>query len=326
MRVLSGIQPTGTLHLGNYFGAVKNWVELQTQYESVVMIVDLHALTIPQDPETLRANTFQMAADLLAAGVDPEQTIFFVQSHVKEHAELAWILDTLTPMGELERMIQYKDKSRGLGEETNAGLFTYPVLQAADILLYQTELVPVGKDQEQHLEFSRTIARKFNHRFGETLRQPKALIPAIGAKIMSVADPSKKMSKSLGPDHYIGLFENPQDITKKIKTAVTDTGKEIKFGESKPGISNLLTILSLVTEQPISEIEKEWKGKGYAEFKPHVAQKLIQFTEPFKSRQQELMGQKEHIEQILQQGAQRAQKIAQETMKKVKVRVGLLAP
>lgn len=326
MRVLSGIQPTGTLHLGNYFGAVKNWIELQTQHESIVMIVDLHALTIPQDPETLRANTFQMAVDLLAAGINPKRTIFFIQSHIKEHAELAWVLDTLTPMGELERMTQYKDKSKRLGEETNAGLFTYPVLQAADILLYQTDLVPVGKDQEQHLEFSRTIARKFNHRFGETFKEPKALIPKVGAKIMSVADPSKKMSKSLGPDHYIGLFEDPDSITKKIKTAVTDSSNEIKFAESKPGISNLLIILSLVTGQSISEIENEWRGRGYAEFKTHVVKEIIQFTKPFRNRQQELTGQKEFIEQILKEGSQRAQKIAQETMKRVRMNVGLLEP
>jgi tryptophanyl-tRNA synthetase len=324
MRVLSGIQPTGTLHLGNYFGAVKNWVELQAQYESIVMIVDLHALTQPQEPDVLRKNIFQMAVDILAAGIDPKRTIFFIQSHVKEHAELAWILDTITPIGELERMTQYKDKSKRLGEETNAGLFTYPVLQAADILLYQTDIVPVGKDQEQHLEFARTIARKFNHRFGKTFKEPKALIPKVGAKIMSVADPSKKMSKSLGPNHYIGLFEAPDDISKKIKTAVTDTNKEIKFAESKSGISNLLTILSLVTSQAIPEIEKEWKGKGYAEFKAHVAEKVIQFTEPFRIRQQELSGEKQRIEQILKEGAQRAQKIAEETMKKVRMNVGLL--
>lgn len=326
MRVLSGIQPTGTLHLGNWFGAAKNWVELQSQYESVVMIVDLHALTIPQDPETLSGNTFQMAVDLLAAGIDPKRTIFFVQSHVKEHAELAWILDTLTPMGDLLRMIQYKDKSRRLGEETNAGLFTYPVLQAADILLYQTDLVPVGKDQEQHLEFARTIARKFNHRFGNTFKEPKALIPKVGAKIMSLADPTKKMSKSLGSDHYLGIFEDPGVIAKKIKTAVTDTGKEITFAESKPGISNLLTILSLVNGRQISEIEKEWKGKGYAEFKAHVAQELIRFTEPFKQRQKEFAAQKEFIKHALREGAERARIIANESMKKVKTSVGLLAP
>src|SRR3989338_8478612 len=265
MRILSGIQPTGSIHIGAYLGAISQWKELQTMGECIFFIADLHALTVPRDPKTFAQKTLETAAELLASGIDPEKCVIFAQSQVKEHTELAWILNTITPVGELERMTQYKDKSKQFKANINAGLLSYPVLQAADILLYQADSVPVGKDQTQHLELTKTIARKFNQKYGDTFKVPEAITLDIGAKIMSLNDPKKKMSKSM-PETCLFLFDEPEVIRKKIMTAVTDTGKNIKYDPNKkPGVSNLLVIYSSFSGKSIKELEKKFKAKGYAD-------------------------------------------------------------
>lgn len=324
MRILSGIQPTGSIHIGAYSGAIKQWTELQATGECIFFVADLHALTVPQDPKTFAKRTLETAAELLAAGLDPEKCLIFVQSQVKEHAELAWILNTLTPLGELERMTQYKDKSKQFKSNLNAGLLNYPILQAADILLYQADSVPVGKDQVQHLELTKTIARKFNQKYGETFKVPEALTLSLGAKIMSLADPKKKMSKSQ-PETCLFLFDEPEIIKKKIMSAVTDTGKTIKYDPAKkPGVSNLLTIFSLFSGQPAKETEKNFKGKGYAEFKKQLADLLILKLEPFRRKKKELLPREVYLREILEQGRKRAEIIAQSTMSEVCRKVGLL--
>lgn len=324
MRVLSGIQPTGEIHIGSYLGAIKQWVELQKKRECIFFIADLHALTIPRNPKTFKKEVLELAAELVATGLDPNKCIIFVQSQVKEHTELTWLLNTITPVGELERMTQYKTKTNQFKENVNAGLLDYPVLQAADILLYQTDLVPVGKDQVQHLELTRTITRKFNQRFGKTFKEPKPLLLKLGQKIMALTDPTKKMSKSF-PKTCLYLFDSPQAIKKKIMTAVTDPGKEIKYDLSqKPGISNLLTIYSLFANIPVKEIEKEFKGKGYQTFKEKLAQLLIEKLELFRRKKKELELRQTLLEKILEDGRKRAQVIAQQTMKKVRKQMGLI--
>lgn len=323
MRILSGIQPTGSIHLGSYLAAIKQWVELQEKRECIFFIADLHALTIPRDPKTFKGEVLEMAAELVAAGLDPNKCIIFVQSQIKEHTELTWLLNTITPVGELEQMIQYKTKAKQFKQSVNAGLLDYPVLQAADILLYQTDLVPVGKDQVQHLELTRTIARKFNQRFGKTFKEPKPLLLEVGQKIMALNAPEKKMSKSL-PKTCLYLFDSPEVIKRKIMTAVTDPGKEIKYNVSqKPGISNLLTIYSLFSGMPIKELEKEFKGKGYQSFKDKLSQLLIEKLEPFRRKKKELELRQTLLEKILEDGRKRAQIIAQDTMKKVRKQMGL---
>lgn len=263
MRVFSGIQPTGTIHIGNYLGALKQWIELQEKNECVFCIVDLHALTSPYDQKKLQELVLEKAIAYIAAGVSPEKSIIFVQSEVKEHAELEWLLNTVTPVGDLTRMTQYKEKSKKFEKNLNAGLLNYPILMAADILLYQTDIVPVGEDQLQHVEFTRTIARRFNQRFGETFKIPKAKLPEMGAKIMSLTQPTKKMSKSDPQASYIGLFDEPEVIKEKISKATTDTGKAIKYNpELKPGVSNLLTIYSLFSDMPMKEAEKNSKRRA----------------------------------------------------------------
>ena len=268
MRVFSGIRPTGELHIGNYLGAIQQWLELQKKAECVFCIVDLHAITTPHKPSELEKNILDTAIVYLAAGLDPQKCIFFIQSQVKEHTELTWLLNTICPISELERMTQYKEKSKQFKQNINAGLLDYPVLMAVDILLYQTDLVPVGKDQQQHVELTRVLARKFNQKFGPTFKEPKALIPKTGAKIMSLQDPKKKMSKTDDPRSCIDLLDDPEKIKKKIMAAVTDLGKTIKYDPlRKPGISNLLIIYHLLSEEPIKKLEKDCKNKGYAEFK-----------------------------------------------------------
>ncbi len=324
MRVLSGIQPTGQIHIGNYLGAIKQWVELQEKNECVFFISDLHSLTIPYKPEKLQKNIFEVAAAFLAAGIDPEKSIFFVQSQVKEHTELCWLLNTVCPIGELQRMTQYKEKTKQFRKNINAGLLDYPVLMAADILLYKTDAVPVGEDQLQHVELTRTIARKFNQKFGKTFIEPKAILPKIGAKIMALNNPKKKMSKSLGAESYISLFESPEKIREKIMSAVTDTGKEIKYNlRRKPGISNLLTIYSLFNGKTIKEIEKTFKGKGYAYFKKSLAELLINYLESFRRKKRELLSREVYIQETLKKGAKRAETIAQFTMSEVRKKMGL---
>ncbi|OIO46513.1 MAG: tryptophan--tRNA ligase [Parcubacteria group bacterium CG1_02_39_15] len=324
MRVFSGIRPTGELHIGNYLGAIKQWIELQEKTECVFCIVDLHAVTTPYEPENLQANIKDVAIAYLAAGLNPEKCIFFVQSEVKEHTELTWLLGTITPLGDLQRMTQFKEKSKKHKEYVNAGLLNYPILMAADILLYKTDLVPVGKDQEQHVELARTIARKFNKTFGEVFKEPKVVLPKIGAKIMSLQKPAKKMSKTDDPRGCIGLFDEPEEIEKKILAAVTDTGRAIRYNPKlKPGISNLLTIYSLFSGKGIKELERKFKGKGYADFKKSLAELLINSLEPFRRKRKELLQREVYVKEILAKGQKRAQIIAQSTLQDVKKKMGL---
>ncbi len=325
MRVFSGVQPTGELHIGNHLGAIKQWVELQEKNECIFCIVDLHAITEPYKPKEMQKRIFETAISYLAAGIDPEKSIIFIQSQIKEHTELTWLLNTICPIGELQRMTQYKEKAQQFRKSINAGLLNYPILMTADILLYKTEMVPVGKDQSQHVELTRSIAQKFNQRFGEIFVIPKILLPKIGAKIMGLNNPKKKMSKSFGPANYIGLFDEPEIIKKKIMVAVTDPGKQIKYNPTKkPGISNLITIYSLFNEKPIKEIERNFKGKGYAQFKKSLAKLLIDSLEPFRRKRKELLSREVYVHEILNLGAKRAQTIAQSTIKEVRKKMGLL--
>ena len=325
MRIFSGIRPTGDLHIGNYLGAIKQWLELQEKNECIFCVVDLHAITTPYKENELQKNILETATTYLVAGLDPEKSIIFVQSQIKEHAELAWLLSTITPLGELQRMTQFKEKSKKHSKYINAGLLNYPVLMASDILLYQTDMVPVGKDQKQHVELTRTIAGKFNKQFGNTFKIPRALLSKSGAKIMSLQNPKKKMSKTDNPKGCIGLFDTPTEIQKKVITAVTDPGRKINYSpENKPGISNLLTIYSLFSGKSIKEIEKKFKGKGYAEFKKSLAKFLINSLEPFRKKRKELLKREVYVKEILKQGERKAQVIAQSSMQDVKKKMGLI--
>jgi len=324
MRILSGIQPTGTLHIGNYLGAIKQWLELQKKNQCVFIVVNLHSITIPYNPKQMQKNIFSATMDYLATGIDPKKCIIFVQSQIKEHTELAWLLETITPIGELERMTQFKEKARQHKENINAGLFAYPALMAADILLYKTNIVPVGEDQAQHVELTRTLARKFNNKFGKVFIEPQTQLSKFGARIMSLDNPEVKMSKSL-PNGCIFLTDSPDAIRQKIKTAVTDSGKEIKFDEkNKPAISNLLTIYHLFSDKPIQDVEKKYQGKGYAEFKKDLAEIIIKGLKPFQERRKKLEKNPQLVEKILAEGEKKAQKIAQQTMKEVKTKMGLI--
>ena len=325
MRVFSGIRPTGELHIGNYWGAIRQWIELQEKHDCVFCIVDLHAITTPYQPENLQKNILELTIAYLAAGVDPEKCILFIQSQVKEHSELAWLLGTITPLGELKRMTQFKEKSKKQPEYVNAGLLNYPLLMAADILLYKTDLVPVGIDQEQHVELTREIARKFNKMFGEVFKMPEALLPKVGQKIMSLQNPKKKMSKTDDPLGCVGLFDEPEEIKKKIMSAVTDLGRIIKYDPiKKPGISNLLTIYSLFSGKKIESLEKNFKGRGYEEFKKGLSQLLIETLEPLRKKRKELLQREVYVKEILEQGRKRAQVIAQSTLQEVKKKMGLV--
>jgi len=324
MRIFSGIRPTGGLHIGNYLGAIKQWISFQEGNECVFCVVDLHAITTPYDPKELKKNILDTTAVYLAAGINPEKSIIFVQSEVKEHAELAWLLSTITPMGELSRMTQFKEKSKQHKDYVNSGLFSYPILMAADILLYKGQAVPVGKDQEQHVELARTIARKFNQKFGKIFPEPETILPKTGAKIMSLTNPKKKMSKSDDPKSCISLFDSPEEITKKIMSAETDSGKDVVYNVTKkPGISNLLTIYSLLTNRTTQDIEKEFKGKGYGDFKKSLAKVLVDYLEPFRKKQKELQTRDVYVKDILAKGASRAKTIAETTMKEVREKMGL---
>ena len=324
MKIFSGIRPSGQIHLGNYLGAIKQWIDLQKENECVFSIVDLHAITTPYDPKELKKDILNTAIIYLAAGVDPDKSIIFVQSRVQEHSELAWLFETITPMGELNRMTQFKEKSKENKDYINSGLLNYPVLMTADILLYKADAVPVGKDQEQHLELTRTIAKKFNQKFGDTFKEPKSLILKEGAKIMSLTDPKRKMSKSDDKKSYISLFDSPEEITKKIMSATTDSGKDIKYNiTKKPGISNLLTIYSLLSNQTTQEIEKMFVKKSYSEFKKSLAEVVVNYLEPFRRKQKEFSAREIYVEEILNQGKNKALVIAQETMQEVKSKMGL---
>ncbi len=324
MRIFSGIRPTGGLHIGNYLGAMKQWIALQDTNECVFCIVDLHAITTPYDPKELQKNILETTAVYLAAGINPDKSVIFVQSTVKEHAELAWLLGTITPMGELSRMTQFKDKSKQHKDYVNAGLFTYPVLMAADILLYKSQGVPVGIDQQQHVELARTIAKKFNQKFEKIFPEPETILPKTGAKIMSLTDPKRKMSKSDDPKSCISLFDTPEQITKKIMSATTDSGKDITYNiTKKPGISNLLTIYSLLTDRSVQDIQKDFEKKTYSEFKKSLAEVVINYLEPFRRKQKELQTRDVYVKDILEKGANRAKIIAETTMKEVREKMGL---
>jgi tryptophanyl-tRNA synthetase len=322
-RIFSGAQPTGNLHIGNYLGALRNWVELQREYESLFCIVNLHAVTLPQDPKVLAQKTRDLARIYLAAGIDPEASIIYVQSDVPEHAELAWLLTCVTRISELERMTQFKDKAARQRESVGAGLLSYPTLMAADILLFQTDLVPIGQDQKQHLELTRDLAARFNRDYGETFRVPEPFIPRVGAKILSLADPSKKMSKS--DENAAGavfLLDDADTIRRKFKRAVTDSGTEIRFGAERPAITNLLSIYQLLTGRQPDEVEANFAGKGYAQLKSELAETTIEFLRPLQERARGYSD--EELGRILGAGRERAQAIARATLGEVKSRMGIV--
>jgi tryptophanyl-tRNA synthetase len=327
-RVLSGIQPTsGSFHLGNYLGAVRQWVDLQDSHDAFYMVVDLHAITVPQDPAELRSSTRLAAAQLLAAGLDPQRCTLFVQSHVPEHAQLAWVMNCLTGFGEASRMTQFKDKSAKQGAEgTTVGLFTYPILQIADILLYQANRVPFGEDQRQHVEITRDIAERFNKRYGRTFTIPEPYILRETAKIFDLQDPSIKMSKSASsPKGIINLLDDPKASAKKIKSAVTDTETEIRFDEvNKPGVSNLLTILATLTGTAVPELEQRYTGKGYGALKTDLADVVVEWAAPFRDRTQEYLEDRETLDSLLAEGAEKARTVAAETLAQAYDRVGFV--
>ncbi|HHW25151.1 MAG TPA: tryptophan--tRNA ligase [Bacillota bacterium] len=323
--IFSGIQPSGVLTLGNYLGAMRNWTKLQDEADCLYCVVDLHAITVRQVPAELRRHTYETLALLVASGLDPDKNILFVQSHVPAHTQLAWVLNCFSMFGELSRMTQFKEKSAKHSDNINAGLFTYPTLMAADILLYQTDLVPVGQDQKQHLELARDIAIRFNNIYGETFRVPEGYIPQTGAKIMSLADPTKKMSKSDENENAVISLLDPRDvIIRKFKRAVTDSGNEIRRGEGKEGIGNLMTIYSCFTGKTDEEIEREFAGKGYGEFKMAVAEVTADGLKPIQDKFAELMAEKTYLEEIMKTGAERAAKIAARTLSKVYRKVGFV--
>jgi tryptophanyl-tRNA synthetase len=321
-RIFSGAQPTGNVHLGNYLGALRNWVALQHEYESIFCIVNLHAITSPQDPKLLRDKTRELARIYFAVGIDPEVSTVFIQSDVPEHAELTWVLNCIVRLSELERMTQFKDKARKQREMVGVGLLDYPVLMAADILLYQTDLVPVGEDQKQHLELTRDLAIRFNRDYGETFRVPDAYIPKVGARIMSLSDPTRKMSKSDDdPNGCVMLLDDEDAIQKKFKRAVTDSGTEIRFDPARPALNNLLTIHCLLTGKQPEDVESHFSGKGYAQLKGELADATIEFLRPLKDRVRAISD--EQLDNILNRGSQRARTIASSTYQQVKERLGL---
>ncbi len=323
-RIFSGAQPTGNIHLGNYLGALRNWVGLQHEYESLFCIVNLHAITLPQDPRELARKTRELARLYLASGIDPQVAIIFIQSDVPEHAELAWVLSCITRLPELERMTQFKDKAgKQQRESVGAGLLTYPVLMAADILLYQTDLVPVGHDQKQHLELTRDLAIRFNRDYGAAFRVPAPYIPKVGAKIQSLSDPAKKMSKSdEDANGAITLLDDADTVRRKFKRAVTDSGTDIRFDEARPAITNLLTIYQLLTGQTAAEVETNFAGKGYAALKAELADATIEFLRPLQER---VRGYDDaELDRLLNVGRERAQAIARATLEDVKARMGVV--
>lgn len=324
-RALSGIQPSGKLHIGNYLGAIKQFVALQDTYEAYYCVVDEHAITVPQKPKELRQNTLAIAMAYMAAGIDPKKSVIFVQSHVPAHAELGWILNTMTPLGELERMTQFKEKIVK-NKEINAGLLNYPTLMAADILLYQASVVPVGEDQVQHIELTRSLAKRFNNRFGDTFTIPKPLLQKTSSRIMALNDPTKKMSKSATSEtSYIALSDTPDQIRKKIKTATTDSEKEIHYDiKTKLGISNLLSIAAEFSNKTIKQLEKEFSGASYAAFKEAVAEYIIADIQPFHQRYKELDKNKDEVIKILRDGKEKAEVAANSTLQNAKEKMGFL--
>jgi tryptophanyl-tRNA synthetase len=323
-RVFSGIQPTGGFTLGNYLGAVRNWGVLQDEYDCIYSVVDLHSITVRQDPATLRRQIRESAALLLACGVDPERSILFIQGDVHQHAELSWILGCYTQFGELSRMTQFKDKSQKHPENVNGGLFTYPVLMAADILLYQTDLVPIGADQKQHLELARNIAERFNGVYGQTFVVPDGYFPKVAARVMSLQDPTAKMSKSdENTNAKIMLLDDPDLIVKKFRRAVTDSGNEIRAAEDKPGVTNLMSIYSACTGKTFEEIEREFDGKGYGDFKTAVGETVRDMLKPIQERYAVYLSDKEQLNGILKSGAEKASYLASKTLAKARRKIGL---
>jgi len=324
--ILSGIQPTGVFTLGNYIGAVKNWGKMQDEYNCAYFIADLHSLTVRQDPAALRKQSLDAFALLLACGIDPEKSLVFIQSHVPTHAELSWVLSCYTQFGELSRMTQFKDKSARHADNVNAGLFTYPALMAADILLYQADLVPVGDDQRQHLEFTRDIATRFNNLYGSTFKLPEAYIPKAGARVMSLQEPTKKMSKSdENQNAFITILDEPNIIINKFKRAVTDSEKEVCFREGKDGINNLMTIYSVLTGRTMEQIELEFEGKGYGDFKLAVGEVVVEELREVRENFKRYIADRAYLEQVYRAGAEKAAAISARTMAKVRKKVGLLA-
>jgi tryptophanyl-tRNA synthetase len=324
--MVSGIQPTGELMIGNYAGAVKNWVELQATHESLFFLADLHAITVPQDPADLQRRSFEFVALLLACGIDAQGGAIFLQSHVPAHTQLLWILNCVVPVGELQRMTQFKDKARGHAIIPHMGLFDYPVLMAADILLYGADLVPVGDDQQQHIEFTRRIARKFNGRYGDVFNVPEWYTPRSGARLMGLQTPTAKMSKSdRNADNYVALLDPPEVIRRKIKTAVTDSGSEIRCDDAKPGVSNLITLYAVVSGEDVASIQNRYAGRGYAEFKRHLAELIIDLLEPIQKRYRSIAANQALLAEVLRKGADKARERSEATLARVYEAVGFIS-
>ncbi len=325
--ILSGIAPSGQLTLGNYLGAIRNWVAMQDDYSCYYVLVDLHAITVRQDPAEFAERCLDFIALYMACGIDPTKSAIFVQSHVPEHSELAWLLNCYTQMGELNRMTQFKDKSSVHSQNINAGLFTYPVLMAADILLYQATAVPVGDDQKQHLELTRDVAGRFNGLYGEVFTLPEPYIPAVGARVMSLQDPTRKMSKSDTTEtNIVGLLEDPKRILRKIKRAVTDSDNQIRFGPDKPGVSNLLSISSAISGESIDSLVERYAGQGYGALKVGVAEQVVECLEPIQARYREIREDRALLDNVLADGAAKARSKAQETLRKVQDALGFVPP
>ena len=325
-RILSGIQPSGDLHLGNYLGAVKNWIDMGDEFDCFYFMADLHTITVRQNPADLRRRTLEQMAQYIAAGLDPEKNVLFVQSHVHQHAELGWVLNCYTQFGELSRMTQFKDKSAKHKENINGGLFTYPALMAADILLYQADLVPVGHDQKQHCELTRDVAQRFNSIYGNVFKIPEPFIPKTGARVMSLNAPENKMSKSM-PEGCVFLMEKPEDIQRKFKRAITDSDTEncVRYDlENKPGVSNLMSIYSAVIGRSFEQIEAEFAGCGYGKFKPAVGEAVIETLRPIREEASRLLADKAYLEGVCRSGAEKAGYIAEKTLRKVYKKVGFL--
>ena len=322
--LLSGIQPSGKLGIGNYLGAIKNWVKLQDEYNCIFLIVDLHALTLKQVPADLRARCYSYVAQYIACGIDPAKNIVAMQSHVPAHTQLMWMFSNLSYMGEMQRMTQFKDKVKNM-ENINVGLFSYPILMASDILIYQADLVPVGADQKQHLELARNIAQRFNTQYSDTFPIPEPYIPETGSRIMSLQDPDKKMSKSDDNDNNIlGLLDPPDMIVKKIKRAVTDSGSTIQYDEDQPGLANLLNIYSALSGDSIKDIESKFEGKMYSEFKKDLAEIVVESLNPIQNKYNELINDKAYLTEVLSEGAEKASRIAFKTIRKVYKKSGLI--
>lgn len=321
--IFSGVQPSGNLHIGNYLGAISQWVEMQKNYNCIFCVVDYHAITVKQDPEVLRKKIIEAAKIYIAFGIDPKKSIIFQQSDISAHTELCWVLNTITKISELNKMTQFKDKAGESQNNVNVGLYDYPVLMAADILLYNTDIVPVGEDQTQHVELARDLAKRFNSQFGETFKVPEVQIKKEAARIMGLDDPTKKMSKSAPSElNYISLTDQPETAAKKIMRATTDSGSEIKFDlAKKPGISNLLTIYSLLDDTPVKKLEQKYKGKGYGDFKKNLSQVVIEFLTNFQKKYNKISDRE--VKKILDSGAKKARPLAEETLKKVKNKIGI---